>query len=112
MERYREFVAEGKNQPSPWEQLRNQIYLGSDAFIKRLQVQLDAGRELSDVPVKQRRALPKALSHYAARFKERDMAIAAAYGSGGYSMKEIGDHFSLHYSYISRIIRRIEKARG
>ena len=28
--------------------------------------------------------------------------------SGVYSMKEIGDHFGLHYSCDSRIIRRIE----
>ncbi len=27
----------------------------------------------------------------------------AAYASGGYSMKDIGEHFELHYSRISRI---------
>ncbi len=35
--RYREFVSEGRNQPKPWEQLRNQIYLGSDKFVDAMQ---------------------------------------------------------------------------
>ena len=109
MERYREFVAEGKNQPSPWEQLRNQVYLGSEAFVERTRARLDAGKDLSEIPVRQRRALPKPLHHYSTRFKDRDAAIVAAYASGGYSMKEIGDHFGLHYSYISRIISRAKK---
>ena len=61
-------------------------------------------------PARQRRAPPKPLPVYAAR-KDRDAAIAEAYASGGYSMKEIGDHFGLHYSYVSRIVRRVETAR-
>lgn len=32
--------------------------------------------------------------------------IAAAYASGGYTMREIGDYFGLHYSRISKILRR------
>jgi hypothetical protein len=31
-ERYARFVAEGRNLPSPWERLKSQIFLGSDAF--------------------------------------------------------------------------------
>ena len=30
---YREFVAAGKKQPSPWENLRNQVFLGTDEFV-------------------------------------------------------------------------------
>jgi hypothetical protein len=112
IQRYREFVAEGRNQPSPLEQLRNQVYLGSEAFVEKMQAQLNAGKDLSEIPAKQRRAPAKSLKHYSTKVKERDAAIVAAYASGGYSMKEIGDHFSLHYSYISRIISRAGKARG
>jgi REP element-mobilizing transposase RayT len=111
-ERYREFVAEGKNQPSPWEQLRNQVYLGSEAFVERMQAQLDATKDLREIPARQRRALAKPLQHFSADTKNRDESIMAAYASGGYSMKEIGDHFGLHYSYVSRILSRARKARG
>jgi putative transposase len=46
------------------------------------------------------------LGHYAKVNRDRDKAIVAAYASGGYSMKAIGDHFGLHYSMVSRIVRR------
>ena len=36
-ERYRAFVAEGRGGPRPWEQLRGQIYLGSEEFVARHQ---------------------------------------------------------------------------
>ena len=110
MERYRAFVAEGKNQPGPWEQLKNQVFLGNEQFVTKLQARLDAGKDLSEIPARQRRAPPKPLEVYASR-KDRDAAIAEAYASGGYSMKVIGDHFGIHYSYVSRIIRRIEQAK-
>ncbi|NEV65393.1 addiction module toxin RelE, partial [Thiorhodococcus minor] len=41
-----------------------------------------------------------------------DQAIAAAYASGGYTLKQIGDYFGLHYARISRIVRAAEKAKG
>jgi DNA-binding MarR family transcriptional regulator len=34
-----------------------------------------------------------------------------AYASGGYTMKEIGDYFGLHYSRISRLLKT-NKAKG
>ncbi|MBP3974042.1 MarR family winged helix-turn-helix transcriptional regulator [Pseudoxanthomonas spadix] len=36
--------------------------------------------------------------------------MLAAYRSGGYSMKEIGAYFGLHYSTVSRIVRAGENA--
>jgi len=33
---YRRFVAEGAGEPSPWEKLRGQIYLGSERFLKEM----------------------------------------------------------------------------
>ena len=37
IDRYRAFVGEGKNRPSIWEQLRNQIYIGNEDYIKKIQ---------------------------------------------------------------------------
>jgi len=33
---YRRFVAEGAGEPSPWEELRGQIYLGGERFLKEM----------------------------------------------------------------------------
>ncbi len=112
VEAYRRFVAEGRNQPGPWARLKGQIYLGSDTFVERMQAELEAGKDLSEIPLRQRRAPAKPLEHYSAVHQKRDEAIAAAYASGGYSMKEVGAHFGLHYSYISRIVRRMRNATG
>lgn len=112
IERYRQFVAEGKNQPGPWEQLKNQIFLGDDAFVERMQAELDTAKDLREIPAGQRRPLAKPLRLYSETQRTRDDAIVAAYASGGYSMKEIGDHFGLHYSYVSRIISKADKSKG
>lgn len=110
IERYREFVAEGKNQPGPWAQLKNQVFLGDDKFVEKMHAHLEAGKDLREIPARQRRPLAKPLHHYSSGDSGRDDAIVEAYASGGYSMKEIGDHFGIHYSYVSKIISRAGKS--
>jgi putative transposase len=110
LERYRAFVAEGKNQPSPWGQLKNQIYLGSDAFVDKMQSRLSPDKDLSEIPAAQRRPVAKPLDHYVRKSRDRNDAIRRAYESGGYGLKAIGDHFGLHYSRVSRIVTAGEKA--
>lgn len=60
---------------------------------------------LSEIPSSQRRAPAKPLDHYVAISATRNEAICLAYASGGYSLKQIGEFFGLHYSGISRIVR-------
>ena len=104
MEQYRSFASEGKNQPSPWESLQNQIYLGSESFVQKLQEKIDKGKDLSEIPKSQKRPKPKTLKQYEKQATGRNQAIQLSYASGGYSMKEIGDYYGIHYSCISRII--------
>jgi REP element-mobilizing transposase RayT len=110
--RYRAFVAEGKHQPSPWGQLKNQIYLGGDAFVDKMQNLLAPDKDLSEVPAAQRRRAAKPLDYYARQHRDRNEAIQKAYASGGHGLKAIGDHFGLHYSRVSRIVAAGEKAKG
>jgi len=105
VKRYKIFVSEGKGQPSPWLMLRNQVYLGSEQFVEKMQSLLEGDRELSEVPASQRRPVPKALGDYEASSHDRNTAITNAYRSGGYTLKEIGNHFGLHYSTVSGIIK-------
>ena len=105
VKRYKIFVSEGKGQPSPWLNLRNQVYLGSEQFVEKMQSLLNGDRELSEVPASQRRPVPKALGDYEASSHDRNTAITNAYRSGGYTLKEIGNHFGLHYSTVSGIIK-------
>jgi REP element-mobilizing transposase RayT len=109
MEAYRRFVAEGKNQPSPWQALRNQVYLGDERFVEKMQRHIDQDRVLSEIPKSQRRPQAKTLTHYERRAGSRDAAIIEAYESGGYTLNEIGEHFGLHYSWVSRIVAKAKR---
>jgi len=109
---YQEFVAGGKNQPSPWEQLRNQVFLGSEQFVDDLQLKIKSNRELTEIPKTQKRPKAQSLDYYAQHNSTRNQAILASYASGSYSMKQIGDYFGLHYSWISRVVSSYEKARN
>jgi len=111
---YHQFVADGTGQPSPWEHLKNQVYLGSETFVERMQAHVSkSNEELSEVPTSQRRPVAKPVDFYFQTHNDRDTAIVEAFRSGGYTMKEIADHVGLHYSRVSRIIARPPlKARG
>lgn len=109
---YKLFVAEGKDQPSPWRQLKNQIFLGDDTFVEKHIKLVDGDRDLSEIPSSQKRVLPKLLDEYEKVSTNRNTAIYAAYQSGGYSLKEIGEYFGLHYSRVSRILAEERKAKS
>ena len=95
-----------KDKRPPWEQLKNQVYLGDEEFVKKMQAKIDVKADLTEIPLAQKRPIAKPLSYYIGRHKDRDNAIVAAYSTGAYSMKEIGDYVGLHYSRVSRIVRK------
>ncbi len=105
LKRYQEYVSEGKNHPKPWEQLRNQIYLGSEEFVEEMQCNIKQDKDLSEIPSSLKRQVTKPLSYYENKYSERNGSIIKAYESGGYSLKEIGDYFELHYSRLSWIVK-------
>ncbi len=107
---YASFVADGIGKPSPWGQLKQQAFLGSDAFVEAMQRQIPRGRDLREVPQTNRRQLPWPIAEYARRYPDRNQAIAAAYASGGYTLQDIGDYIGLHYSRVSRIVRASEQS--
>lgn len=105
--KYVEFVHEGKGLPGAWEQLRGQIYLGSEAFVGKMQALVDRQPVTTEVPRAQRRALNRALAEFAQKHP-RNEAIARAYLSGQHTMSAIADHFGLHYTTVSRLIKTYE----
>ena len=105
---YIDFVRAGVGLPSLWGELKNQIYLGNEPFVARMQKQVAAMDTLGEVPRAQRRALAKPLSDYAKRHREPKAAMAAAYLSGDYSMKAIAEYFGVHYATVSRAVASLE----
>ena len=107
---YMDFVRAGAGLSSIWERLRGQIYMGSDAFMERMQATLK-GKDLTEVPKSQRRPLAKPLAYYRDNISNRQSAMAAAYGSGDYTMRQVAEAFGVHYSTVSRAVKRQEVMR-
>lgn len=103
-QRYCSFVADGSAQ-RVWDQLRQQIYLGDEEFVTRMQAMAGGSIADSSVPRAQRRPPAPPLATFAAASGGRDAAIVAAYASGGYSYREIAEHFGLHLSTVGRVVR-------
>jgi putative transposase len=98
-------VREGIKSPPFWDDLKQQILLGSDAFIEQMREKIEQAKDLSEVPIAQRRPNPASIKQYEKKAASQNIAIHDAYTSGGYTLKEIGDHFDLHYSTVSGIIK-------
>ena len=105
---YRRFVAEGIGATSPWLGIKNQIYLGSDPFIDRMQTLIDPRLPLRDIPRRQHQGPARPLNEYAARYSDRDQALAAAYRTGAYSMQAIAEHFGVSRMTVSRAVKNHE----
>jgi len=63
---------------------------------------------LREVPRDQRRSLAKPLADFADRYAVRREAMARAFQTGVYTMQEIADYLGVHYSTVSRAVRRLE----
>ncbi len=101
------------DRPSVWEHLRHQVFLGSEAFVNEMRERAAAeaaGRgSLAEIPKAQWQAPPPPLESFAAQASSREEAMARAYLSGAYSQSSIAAHFGVHYSTVSRAVRRFEK---
>jgi hypothetical protein len=91
---------------SPWNNLKKQIYLGSDSFVNNMQNKIDPEKNLIDIPRTQYTPDGCTLSEYEKKYENRNECIKLAYASGQFSLAAIGNYFGLHYSRISRIINK------
>ena len=105
---YIDFVRAGVGLPSVWAQLRGQVFLGSDAFLKRM-LKLSDQSNLAEIPRAQRRPLAKPLSHYRDKANDAKKGMTAAYATGDYTMQEIADCFDVHYATVSRAVKHEER---
>jgi len=101
---YQRFISDGVGQ-GIWEGLRQQIYLGGEAFVERMQAEAKINGDALTVPQAQRRPPAPSLADIAARHRGRNAAIVAAYATGAYSYREIAEHFCVHLATVGRIVR-------
>lgn len=93
---------------SPWEELKGQIYLGSDSFIASLSI---ADQRVLEVPKRQRLVNRPSLRDLFADDRSIE-TIYQAYCEHGYTQREIAEHLGVHYATISRRIKKLEEIEG
>ena len=114
---FAQFVEAGIVEPSCWQGVTHQIYLGDAAFVSAAQEQVSHLSLLKEIPQIQRRpvreprvALGETMRAVVQRSERaaRNHAIVTAYATGRYTMREIGEHFGVHYSQVSRVVSEAE----
>lgn len=103
---YQEFVKAGVGGASPWEHLRKQILLGSDAFVAAMAPLLGDASRIREHQLRERRSKRPSLAQLFAKAKDkaqRNDAIRLAHLQHLYSLNEIGQFVGLHFATVSKI---------
>ena len=107
--RYRRFVAEGAAAGRPWDEVVDQVFLGPAGFVAEMKALIGDGEASAEVPRAQRRAPPHSLEWYAAEAPGRDAAMLAAWRSGDHTQQALAGHFGVHYTTVSRVLKRLAR---
>lgn len=106
---YRTFVADGVMADSPLLDVRHQLVLGNAEFEALHRPRLQK-KNLTEISKEQRRLGALSLHGYAEKYQDRDRAMAAAYLSTAFTMRDIGRHFGVCYRTVGRAIKRFEES--
>lgn len=106
---YQHFVAEGLQSEPLWNTLQGQSFLGSAAFAGKLNDLLKDKHQITEIPRTQRYPARPPLEELFAAYgnkTERDRRVVAAHVAHGYLLREIAEHLGMHYTTVSKIIKR------
>ena len=72
-----------------------------------MQSQIKTGlNELTEIPKAQRRSIGQPLSFYVENYSSAKEGMRKAYATGDYTMQQIAKVFGVHYSTVSRAVKR------
>jgi hypothetical protein len=108
--RFRVFVTDGSEDKELLGKVVGQLYLGGKEFAQGLRERFGESSIGPDVQRRHRLAVAPALEEFFENCdkSQRNNAIYQAHAEYDYTLKEIGAATGLHYSTISKIVRRIE----
>jgi hypothetical protein len=94
---------------TPWNELQGQVLLGEEGFVEKFKDLLEDKRQLKEIPRPQRYVDRPRLDEIFSKQEpkeQRDRCIYAAHMSHGYTLKEIADYLGLHYTTVSKVVRK------
>ncbi|MTW12019.1 addiction module toxin RelE [Pseudoduganella eburnea] len=104
IEAFEAFVLEGIGKESPFHAVRNQLFLGDDAFCERAAAREFHG-DMLEIKRTQRRAIMRPLAEYFELYPEEHEAMAQAYLSHAYTMAEIAEFRQVSTRTVSRAVK-------
>ena len=112
-ERYREFVRAGVSKRGIWSEVKGQSILGEEKFSEEMAGYVKGARDITEIPRMQRYldrpTLEELLGNSDKKATARDRErVRAAIERYGYSQREVATYLGVHYSTISRMLRRQE----
>jgi REP element-mobilizing transposase RayT/DNA-directed RNA polymerase specialized sigma24 family protein len=111
-DRYARLVASVPD-ASLWDSaLRQQIYLGDEAFVERMQALAEPRNSTDDDIPKVQRLKSRTLAQWMASCENREQALYNAHTQGAMTMSAIARELGLSISRVSRLIARAEGAKG
>jgi putative transposase len=111
-QRYADFVAAAPATTLWGQALRQQIFLGDEAFVERMQALADPQRaKAREIPQAQRQS-SRTLDQWLAACDSREEALYQAYRESGIRMSAMARALGLSVSRVSRLITRAEQAKG
>ena len=108
--KYSQFVNEGIGRRSIWDNLEAQSLLGEEGFAEALKGHVRGHEKIKEIPREQRLigrpSLNQLFDPGGKVAAKRDRLIAKAVNDFGYSQVEVARHLNLHYSTLSRILKK------
>ena len=107
---YQAFVLSGIKAESPLKAVKGQLFLGQENFIDKLKHLIQGKEKLKEIPRKQRYVIRLPLNiilEYKDK-KSKNQAMHEACLQYGYTLKEIAEYIGVHYTTVSKVIKRIE----
>ncbi len=107
------FVQEGIGGETIWNAVKGQSILGAAGFVDSLDDHLNKNKNIPEIPKSQRYANRPELAEIFTKNiledkRKRNNKIAEAVNKYGYTQRSIADHLDVHFTYISRILRKSE----
>ena len=96
---------------SPWKELVGQVIFGGADFISDIQSRICEAKEIGEIPRAQRFAGTPSLKNIfppeiLKNTTLRNEQIKIAHISYGYTLKAIAEHLKIHYTTVSKIVKK------
>ena len=107
---YQAFVLSGIKAESPLKAIKGQLFLGQENFIDEIKHLMKGKEKLKEITREQRYVTRPPLNEII-KYKDKkskDQTMYEAHFQYGYTLKDIAEYIGVHYTTVSRVIKRIE----